>query len=104
MSEVDKRFGFTTRFSQTIKTRKPTSTGPAASSELHRFQRTKDIFNYGLAVKTGSIALQKFFGFVFDFFSFFFGPKKFVIWGQNIFFQIRLKKQMGHHGLLFLIF
>jgi len=42
---------------------------------------------YGLAVKTGSIALQKFFccGC--------FCGKKFVIWGQNIFFQIRLEKK-----------
>jgi len=54
---------------------------------------------FGLAVKTGSIALQKFF-----FLIFFFCGKKFVLWGQNIFFQIRLKKQMGHPGLLFLIF
>jgi len=52
---------------------------------------------YGLAVKTGSIALQVVFLGVFC-------GKKFVIWGQNIFFQIRLKKQMGHPGLLFLIF
>jgi len=44
---------------------------------------------YGLAVKTVSIALQKFF-----FFSFLVCGKKFVILGQNIFFQIRLKKQM----------
>jgi len=32
------------------------------------------------------------------FFSSFFCGKKFVIWGKNIFSQIRLKKQMGHPG------
>jgi len=36
---------------------------------------------YGLALKTGSIALQKLF-----FFFFFFCGKKFVFWGQNIIF------------------
>jgi len=47
---------------------------------------------YGLAV-TGSIALQKFFSsFFFFFLSFLFCGKKFVIWGQNIFFKICLKK------------
>jgi len=48
---------------------------------------------YGLAVKTGSIALQKCFFFVF--FSFFFGPKKFVIWGQIGFFPDSFQKTNG---------
>jgi len=38
------------------------------------------------------------------FFLSFFAEKKFVIWGQNICFQIRLKKQTGHPSLLLLIF
>jgi len=42
--------------------------------------------------------------FVFCFFSFFFCGRKFGIWGQNIFIQIRLKKQMDNLPLIFLIF
>jgi len=55
---------------------------------------------YGLAVKTGSTALQNYF----FFFSFLVCGKNLVFWGRNICFQIRRKKLMGHPSLLFLIF
>jgi len=59
------------------------------------------MFFYGLAVKTGNIALQKFFFLLF----FSLGlVKKACFLGWNFFFQIRLKKQMGHSTLLFFIF
>jgi len=50
---------------------------------------------HGLAVKTGTIVLQKFLCFLFVFILFIlFSRKKLFFWGRNFVFQIRLKKQM----------
>jgi len=63
----------------------------------HCFTGNWNMIFYGLAVKTGSIALQ-------NFFFCWFLWKKVCFLGSNLFFQIRLKKLMGHASHIFLIF
>jgi len=77
-------------------------TGPFASLWMRQVVQWSEFLQTGCLDREYRFA--EVFLFFLLFFFFFFCQKKFVIWGQNIFFQIRLKKQMRHLGLLFWYF